>query len=125
MTAKKKKKLRNNEYYSTQDLYDDLYKRSKKGEKFTDLLSIIQSKENIKLAYRNLKNNKGSKTKGVNKTTIENISNEKTDNMVTYVQNRLKNYTPHKVRRVEIPKPNGKLRPLGIPTMEEDRKSVV
>ena len=56
MTAKKKKKLRNNEYYSTQDLYDDLYKRSKKGEKFTDLLSIIQSKENIKLAYRNLKN---------------------------------------------------------------------
>lgn len=119
MTAKKKKKLRNNEYYSTQDLYDDLYKRSKKGEKFTDLLSIIQSKENIKLAYRNLKNNKGSKTKGVNKTTIENISNEKTDNMVTYVQNRLKNYTPHKVRRVEIPKPNGKLRPLGIPTMED------
>ena len=39
--------------------------------------------------------------------------------MISYVRKRLQNFHPHMVRRVEIPKPDGRLRPLGIPTIED------
>ena len=116
---KKKKHLRNNEYYNLQDEFDKLYQQSKNGKKFKNLLEIIESEENIQLAYRNIKKNKGSKTAGTNNNTIECIGKTKTNNLVQYVRNRLANYKPQTVRRVEIPKPNGKTRPLGIPTIED------
>ena len=46
-TQIKKQKLRNNEYYDTQKIFDDLYAKSKDGKKFTDLMSIIISENNI------------------------------------------------------------------------------
>lgn len=36
--TKKKKKIRHNEYYDTQEMFDDLYEKSKKGYKFNNLL---------------------------------------------------------------------------------------
>ena len=66
----KKQKLRNAEYYDMQSVFDKLYADSKKGSKFTDLVEIIKSPENIKLAYRNMRKNKGSKTAGTDKKTI-------------------------------------------------------
>lgn len=53
--------LRHAEYYQMQDVFDDLYSRSQNGNTFTDLMDKILSKENILLAYRNIKSNKGSK----------------------------------------------------------------
>lgn len=122
MTAKKTPKkniLRNNEYYSTQALFDDLYERNCCGEVFTHLIELITSEQNILLAYRNIKKNKGSKTKGVNATTIFEVGEKKPAELVTYVRKRLQNFHPHAVRRVQIPKPDGRMRPLGIPTMED------
>lgn len=120
-TAKKRenKILRRNEYYAIQDVFDGLYAKSKEGAIFTDLMSLIASPQNIALAYRRIKRNKGSRTPGTNMGTIEQIAEQGSDVLVDYVQQRLANYKPHPVRRVMIPKDNGKERPLGIPTIED------
>ena len=117
----KKQKLRNNEYYNMQEVFDDLYAKSKNRKKyrFNKLMDIIKSEENIQLAYRNIKKNKGSLTSGVNKKTILDIAQDDNELFVKKVQERLDNYHPHPVRRVEIPKPNGDKRPLGIPSIED------
>lgn len=117
--TKKKQKLRNNEYYDIQELLDTLYEQSKEGKTFHKLVEIITRRENIELAYRNIKKNKGSQTKGTNETTINLLGKEFNDDIVEYIRRRLENYVPQKIRRVEIPKSNGKTRPLGIPTMED------
>ena len=67
----KKNKLRYNEYYDMQHIYDELYAQSKNGNNFYKLLEIIGSEQNICLAYRNLKSNSGSKTAGTDGMTID------------------------------------------------------
>ena len=62
--------LRHAEYYGMQQTYDDLYLRSKNGEHFSNLMDIILSRENILLAYRNIKANTGSNTPGTDRKTI-------------------------------------------------------
>lgn len=115
----KKQTLRNNEYYGTQEMFDELYDKAKNGYKFHNLMEIITSKQNIELAYRTIKKNKGSNTKGTNNSTIKTIGEMSIEEVVDYVRKRLENYNPHPVRRVNIPKSNGKTRPLGIPTIED------
>jgi len=112
-------KLRNNEYFGLQTTFDNLYEESKSGRYFTDLYELIISKENIQLAFRNLKSNTGSKTKGTNGHTIKHLNKMNADKLIKLVRKRLENYSPHAVRRLFIPKPNGKMRPLGIPTIED------
>ncbi|MGL5557824.1 MAG: group II intron reverse transcriptase/maturase [Paraclostridium dentum] len=116
---KKKQKLRNIEYYDAQAIFDDLYKNSKNNYKFNKLMDLITNEHNIELAYRNIKKNTGSKTGGTNNKTIDDIQNLNNNSLVEYINKRLINYHPHTVRRVEIPKENGKVRPLGIPTIED------
>lgn len=119
LKAIKKDSLRYNEYYDMQSTFDNLYKQSKEGSKFKNLYNLIISEENIVLAYRNIKRNNGSKTAGTNRHTIKVIENKTVEEYVKYIQTRFENYQPQPVRRVEIPKPNGKLRPLGIPCIED------
>lgn len=113
----KQKKLRNIEYYGLQETLDNLYEKSKNGVTFDKLMDLIQSEENIMLAYRNIKRNSGSDTSGTDGKTIADIEKMSAENYVRCVQNKLAWYNPKPVRRVEIPKPNGKTRPLGIPTI--------
>lgn len=112
----KKDKLRYNEYYDMQHIYDELYAQSKNGNNFYKLLEIIGSEQNICLAYRNLKINSGSKTAGTDGLTIDDIKHLCDEDIIMKVRSSLDNYQPKSVRRVFIPKSGSdKMRPLGIP----------
>lgn len=111
------KKLRHLEYYDLQRTFDELYEKSQKGHKFSNLFEIIASDENIKLAYRNIKRNKGSKTAGVDGLTIKNVKKLSEEKFLEIIKKKLAWYSPKAVKRVEIPKPDGRKRPLGIPTI--------
>jgi len=113
--AKKKSKLRHAEYYDMQKTFDSLYADSKSGEVFGHLMDIISSTSNIKLAFRNIKGNDGSHTAGTDGRTIESLAVMPEDKFVKLIQKQFRRYEPKAVKRVEIPKPNGKMRPLGIP----------
>lgn len=111
------KKLRHLEYYDLQRTFDELYEKSQKGHKFSNLFEIIASNENIKLAYRNIKRNKGSKTAGVDGLTIKNVKKLSEEKFLEIIKKKLAWYSPKAVKRVEIPKLDGRKRPLGIPTI--------
>ncbi|HBF14442.1 MAG TPA: group II intron reverse transcriptase/maturase [Clostridiales bacterium] len=111
--------LRHAEYYQMQKSFDELYSKSKNNEIFTDLMELILARENILLAYRNIKTNQGSKTAGTDGLTINDIGKLSPEDVVYKVNYILcgspHGYRPKPVRRKDIPKPNGSLRPLGIP----------
>lgn len=115
----KQRKIRNSEYYGMEATFDDLYAKSRDGKIFRHLMEIIESEENIKLAYRTIKKNTGSNTAGVDKRTIVSLSKLSEEEYVRMIRKHFSNYHPRPVRRVEIPKPNGKMRPLGIPTIAD------
>lgn len=112
-------RLRYWEYYGMTKVFDDLYEESKNGKSFNRLYDIITSRENILLAFRTIKTNKGSKTAGADGRTIDDFKGISEQELISFIQKRLLNYQPMKVRRVFIPKPNGDKRPLGIPSMSD------
>ena len=116
---KKQGKIRNSEYYGMEPVFDTLYAESRNGKTFNHLMEIIESEENIKLAYRTIKRNHGSKTPGVDKKTIRNLAKLSEDEYVRLVKKKFSNYHPRPVRREEIPKDNGKMRPLSIYCYED------
>ena len=113
--------LRHAEYYGLQGRFDELYARSKNGEEFTDLMPLILSRENILLAYRNIKTNTGSKTAGTDSLTIDAIGKLTADQVAEKVRYIVAGsphgYRPKPIRRKDIPKTYDpeKTRPLGIP----------
>lgn len=114
---KKKAKLRYAEYYDFQRIQDELYADSKNGKVFTKLMEVITMPENIRLAYRNIKKNAGSYTPGTDNKTIKDLELLSDEKLIGLIQRKFSWYVPRSVRRVEIPKDNGKTRQLGIPTI--------
>lgn len=106
--------LRNNEYYCMQEEFDVLSKRSKNKYVFHDLMKYINEDTNIRLAYRNIKNNDGSKARGLSGKNMDFISNMKLYKYLKKIKEQLDNYKPSTIKRVGIPKSNGKIRYLGI-----------
>lgn len=100
-----------------QSVFDELYENSLAKCEFKNLISIITTEENIRLAYRNLKKNTGSRTPGTDGKTITYLAKMSEVELISMVQQKFEWYQPQSVRRKEIPKGNGKTRPLGIPTI--------
>ena len=81
-----------------------------------ELIEVIMSKENLNRAYKKVVENKGAG--GIDEMTVKELGDyirENKDSIVNSLRNRT--YMPKPVRRVYIPKSNGKKRPLGIPTV--------
>lgn len=81
-----------------------------------ELLEKILSKDNLNEAYKQVYRNKGAS--GVDGVTVEELSSyikEHKEEILWQIRNR--QYKPQPVRRVEIPKENGKMRKLGIPSV--------
>ena len=80
------------------------------------LIEEILSDENLNEAIRKVKSNKG--VPGIDKMTVNEIDKYFEDNKESIKNSILeKKYKPQPVKRVYIPKSNGKKRPLGIPTV--------
>ncbi len=80
------------------------------------LLEQIVSRENLYRAYKQVKKNKGAG--GIDGMQVEDLLPFLKENKDELVQSILDGkYRPKPVRRVEIPKENGKTRKLGIPTV--------
>ena len=83
-----------------------------------DILGKILDKDNLNRAYKRVKTNKGAP--GVDGMTIEAALLWLKENHKELVERiRRGKYTPSPVRRVEIPKPDGGIRKLGIPTVTD------
>lgn len=80
------------------------------------LLENMLSDENIMEAYKQVKRNKGAP--GVDGMTIDELKGYLDENLeIIKEQIRTRKYKPSPVRRVEIPKENGGVRNLGVPTV--------
>jgi len=81
-----------------------------------ELLDVILAKENLNKAYLQVFRNKGAA--GIDGVTVEELRDylkEHKEEILWEIRNR--KYKPQPVRRVQIPKENGKKRNLGIPTV--------
>ncbi|ENQ3080510.1 group II intron reverse transcriptase/maturase [Bacillus cereus] len=92
-------------------------KASEETYKYTRLYRNLYNPEFFYLAYQNIYAKPGNMTEGVNNDTIDGMSLEKIDNLIERIKEQT--YKPNPVRRVYIPKKNGKKRPLGIPSFED------
>ena len=88
----------------------------RKVETDMELLEKVLSKENLNNAYKQVYKNKGAS--GVDEVTTEELFayiKEHKEEILWQIRNR--KYKPQPVRRVYIPKENGKMRKLGIPSV--------
>ena len=83
-----------------------------------ELMEKILSRENMLSALKAVKRNKGAA--GIDKITVDELDEYFRRNWTEMKTDILeKKYKPQPVRRVYIPKSNGKMRPLGIPTVAD------
>ena len=91
-----------------------IQKCSINGYRVKDLFQMVLNAPDLwRHAYLKIRANPGNMTKGTDGQTIDGYSEERAANLRELL--RENRYVPTPVRRVYIPKANGKMRPLGIP----------
>ena len=96
---------------------DFLYEKSGQGASFTGLLEAMNNEITIVTAIHNIKSNKGSKTAGVDMIKMDRYLQMPKEELLQLIQSNFHCYKPKPARRKYIKKANGKMRPLGIPTV--------
>ncbi|MDX1959011.1 MAG: group II intron reverse transcriptase/maturase [Leptospiraceae bacterium] len=94
----------------------DLANSNEEADIYDDLMKYILAESNISFAIFKVKKNKGAA--GIDGVTVDELDKYVSENLPRIKQEIMEGrYKPKPVRRVEIPKPNGGIRLLGIPTV--------
>jgi group II intron reverse transcriptase/maturase len=98
-------------------LLNIIRERGKRRLPVHEIYRMLYQPELYLLAYSKLYRNDGAMTKGVTIETVDGMSMEKIYTVIESVRYERYRWTP--VRRIYIPKKNGKQRPLGLPTFSD------
>lgn len=111
----------NNTIDKVRQLQRKLYQSAKrnKSRRFHALYDKIYRKDTLRKAWSQVRANKGSA--GIDEQTIVDIESIGVEKILEEIQVQVSEgkYNPPPVLRTEIPKENGKIRPLGIPTVKD------
>jgi RNA-directed DNA polymerase len=90
------------------------------GRRFDDLFNLVADPAFLVMAWTRVRENKGARTSGIDKRTARSIEESAggTSEFLEELRAQLKarTFQPLPVRQRKIPKANGKLRSLGIPS---------
>jgi len=97
-----------------------LWAEKDKRHKFFDLYHLLYDKDWLRLAHDHVAQNAGSVTAGCDGIDMEAFDENLENNLQKLAQDlKAETFEPYPVRRTFIPKSNGKVRPLGIPTIQD------
>ncbi len=86
--------------------------------KYYSLIDKVYALDNLFASFRSVKRNKGAA--GIDNQSVKDFEENLVENInKLHEELRSKTYQPSPVRRVEIPRPDGRKRPLGIPTVRD------
>ncbi len=88
-----------------------------KEEVFTRLYRYLLRPDLYFIAYQKLYSNNGAATEGADRDTADGFSEAKVEKLITSLADE--SYCPKPSRRIYLKKPNGKHRPLGIPSFSD------
>ena len=94
-----------------------LRERGRKGLPCTQLYRQMFNRELYLTAYGNIYSNQGAMTPGASEETADGMSEEKIEQIIGLMRNERYRFSP--ARRIYIPKKNGQLRPLGLPSWSD------
>ena len=111
----------NNTKNKAQELYEKLYLAAKKSKtrRFHVIYDKVYRMDILNRAWNQVKANGG--IAGIDNESIRDIVTIGEETVLTGIQQTLKvgRYRPRKVKRIYIPKSDGRKRPLGIPTVRD------
>jgi group II intron reverse transcriptase/maturase len=94
-----------------------LRERGRRGLPLDEIYRQLFNPALYLLAYGRIYSNKGAMTAGVTSETADGMSMGKIDRIIDAIRHERYRFSP--ARRVYIPKKNGKMRPLGLPTWSD------
>lgn len=101
-----------------ENVLNTLCEHSKDSDyRFERLYRILFNEQMFYVAYQRIYAKQGNMTPGTDGKTIDQMSIQRIESVIATLRDE--RYKPQPARRVYIPKKNGKLRPLGIPSFED------